>query len=236
MIKYDETRKETLSAIAVAFDLEGFSDFCKHPDNLPKVPKLISHLFSLLSRHSGDIFDLISCPDDAQMFLEPDFMKYTGDGALLLWRLRGDPEADNDAVTTVVGGMRRFQNTYAQQAREWERQLMVSHLPKNVRVGIAGGEVYPLYLESPVVMPNSQPADYVGYCINLAFRLQAHFPELGFMVQERLKPSIKGLRPEKAINVRGCHSEEVLIFEDDFERVSRTEETNCSAKLWVPDF
>ena len=230
-IKYDECKRQTLSAIVATFDLKDFSEFCKHPDNLPKVPKFISLLFELLSTHSGDVFDVLT--ENNELFVEPHFMKFTGDGALLLWQLR---DSDDDLINDVVKGMRLFQKSYSRESHKWEKQLRVTGLPKVMRVGIAGGEVHPLYVENTKPRGKAKPVDFVGYCLNLSFRLQEHFPELGFMVQQRLNPAVEGLEAVSAKNIKGCHTEDVLVFSDDLSRVLKYYKTECDQKLIVVPF
>ncbi len=80
-------------------------------------------------------------------------------------------------------------------------------------------------------MDFSSPVDYVGYCINLAFRLQAHYRELGFLVSQAINPQIDGLQLVTAHNIKGSHEEEVLVFDDDRRREFLQDEALYRTKL-----
>lgn len=143
-------------------------------------------------------------------------MKYMGDGGLALWRASAPEDFDEIFCTALVAAMRQFQKRFAEVAPEWEKKLKVQKLPKRVRVGIASGMVYPLREPTPVLLPGDT-VDYVGYCMNLAVRLQNHCPEVGFLVHGTLHPAVAGLVPLEALGMKGTKEEPVFAFQSDLD-------------------
>src|SRR2546421_8101595 len=86
-LQFSDKSQQGTKAIVVTFDAAGFSKFCNHPDRPDYIPKFISALFKLLdSLLMDNIDDFLSSPDLANpKIIRPDFIKYTGDGAILLW-------------------------------------------------------------------------------------------------------------------------------------------------------
>jgi hypothetical protein len=71
-------------------------------------------------------------------------------------------------------------------------------------------------------MPCRKSNPYVGYCINLAVRLQDHCREVGFLVHETMHPDIAGLSRLNALRMKGTQMEPVLAFEEDLKKVPPT--------------
>jgi class 3 adenylate cyclase len=216
-LKFDSKRPDGEDAIVVAFDLCGFSEFCDQVDSYPKIPQLISALFAELGKVLKGTWEdtfLIASQSDKRV-PEPNFLKYTGDGALLIWFAESSEGFDEKFCTALVAAMRHFQDNFAILAPEWERNWRVHSLPKRIRFGIAKGTAYPLRSESAVFF-KGETLDHVGYCINLAVRLQNHCPELGFLVHATLHPNLKSMVRLEAIGMKGIsRAEPILVFEKD---------------------
>jgi class 3 adenylate cyclase len=105
--------------------------------------------------------------------------------------------------------------------RDFQHQFSIE-LPKRVRVGIATGIVYALRPPHALIM-FTEPCDYVGYCINLAVRLQNHTSDLGFLVHGDLHPELQGMDLYEAVKMKGSQTEPVALFRDDVNRVSPAE-------------
>src|SRR5687767_11425399 len=108
-IQFDGTQSEGKRAIVVSFDLSGFSDFCNHPEAHAILPKFFSAFFdivrSFLTGHHDEVFtdpilETVRVP-------EPHFMKYMGDGAIMIWLATEDPARRQRFCTMVVTAMRR---------------------------------------------------------------------------------------------------------------------------------
>lgn len=227
-IEFDSEASSGQTAIVVSFDLCGFSDFCNRADAHKSIPLLISRLFDEINGYYAtnvlEAFDHFwrfkVTSENADKLREPDFVKYTGDGAIVIWRVPKEAKARSEFCTALVYAMKFLQGHLEDKLPEWEREWNVQGLPRKVRFGIALGLVYPLK-RKPILPTDDETIDYVGYCINLAVRLQDHCPEFQFVVHENLYPKIQAMVPLRAIGMKGTREERVLVFLDDFEMTSQ---------------
>jgi len=211
------------NAIVVVFDMAGFSAFCNHADRHAHIPKFVSEVFDLLDKYlviSID-FDLWRPDVSKPKIRYPDFIKYTGDGALLVW-LNGDGLFTEEFRTLLVAAFRKFQKEFETAVVDWEQKWCTSNLPKTIRVGMSTGFVFPLREASITLIPGDV-IDYAGYCINLAARLQGHFSKIGFVIHRNLSPRLPGLLPFEALGMKGTSEEPVYLFEEDFRAVEKEE-------------
>jgi class 3 adenylate cyclase len=218
-VEFDSGKSEAQKAIVVSFDLSGFSKFCNHADAHVVIPEFISSLFKELNGFfRGMIHEFLASDRSGQGKLnQPNFIKYTGDGAIMIWLANSKGEFTDQFCTDLVVAMRALQGRIAAIVPKWENQWRVVGLPKHARFGISNGLVYALRQSELVVA--SEPCDYVGYCINLAVRLQDHCREAGFLIHETLHPKIPGLVPLVAKKMKGAQDEPVLAFEADLAGV-----------------
>jgi class 3 adenylate cyclase len=216
-ILFDSKLVEGRQAIVVSFDICRFSDFCNHPETHPFIQRFIAALFSEVdSRFKGLLEKFLTGAEPASgRVSKPDHMKFTGDGALMLWFLPDNAESRATLCTTVVSAMRHLQAQLHASIPKWEIDWHAPPLPKRIRFGVAAGQVYPLRPVSDVIL-ECEPEEYVGYCMNLAVRLQDHCPEVGFLIHARVMPRLPGLFPLMAIGIKGTLSEPVFVFVDDF--------------------
>lgn len=222
-IAFAPDRAEPTNAIVVSFDLSGFSDFCSRADAHVVLPKFLSHLFDevnefLMGQISAALEKLgefLGSTAERQKVVRPEFIKFTGDGALLIWLPGIDGKFSEAFCTAIVTAMRGLQSRIAEKVPKWEKSWRVVGLPKRARFGIAGGQVYAL--RDPTALPIAGPSDYVGYCINLAVRLQNHCPEVGFLVHESLHPNKGDFIRLEALGMKGTRTEPVLAFSADLE-------------------
>lgn len=211
-LEFDPCSTDARKAVVVSFDLCGFSTFCKHPDAHANLPKFISKIFEeldavLIGFLRGFIED--ASPEKG-LAPAPEFIKYTGDGALMIWFPPENPDQRQQYCTAIVTAMRRFRQRLAEVIPKWEVEWQIDRLPQPARFGIAAGLVYPL--RSPGL---GEVVDYAGYCINLAVRLQDHCPEIGFIIHELVFPKLEGLIKYTAHGMKGALSEPVLVFWKD---------------------
>lgn len=221
-LEFTEQEATSHKAIVVSFDLESFSDFCNQPDASIMAPKLVERVFDLLNQFLYE-------PDNSTFFPNapepgklpvPRFNKFTGDGALMLWVIPNEEDFTQVFRNQAVETLRRFQQQLAAKLPGWEKEWGVHGLPKRARVGIAAGVVYAL--RPPHFFTGfTEPNDFVGYCINLAVRLQDYCRELGFLVHGDLHPELPGLVCHKTVEIDGCRSEPVAMFCEDIDRVTK---------------
>lgn len=222
-LQFDSKPTEGRDSIVVSFDLCGFSDFCNQADAYATIPKFISSLFDELGKFQiGSLTAaLLGSSMGEKYILQPDFIKFTGDGALMIW-FAGTDEGFSEAFCTgLVAAMRKLQEHISERVPQWEKKWRIHSLPKGARFGIAKGLVYPLREQSVVFIPGSE-LDYVGYCINLAVRLQNHCPELGFLIHSPIHPNLPELVELTALEMKGTRDEPVFAFNEDLKKVSKT--------------
>ncbi|TAK95430.1 MAG: hypothetical protein EPO07_15485 [Verrucomicrobia bacterium] len=230
-LEFSARKATTHKAIVVSLDLAGFSTFCNQPEPAvaTTVPDLIKRVFDTLNELLSQTLDegkvrntFISKPADDGKLPLPLLNKFTGDGALMIWLRESDEPFAQPFCDLVVNTMRGFQQKLAAQLPEWEKEWRVRKVPRKVRVGIATGIVYAL--RPPHAFTGwTDPIDYVGYCINLAVRLQSHCPDLGFIVHGNLHPEIHGMERLTALKLKGTQDEPVALFTEDVQRVQSSE-------------
>lgn len=212
-------------AIVASFDLAGFSDFCNQPEASKAAPRLAKRMFDVLNSHFTEVTEVgvFSTELKPGELPAPTFIKFTGDGALMLWLLKDKlPDFPQEFCNLVVEKMRQFQARLVEDLPGCQKEWHVSKLPKRVRVGISTGIVYALR-PPHAVTSWTEPCDYVGYCINLAVRLQDHCRELGFFAHGVLHPEIPGMEERTALKLKGSQDEPVFLFTEDIVRVSKSE-------------
>jgi class 3 adenylate cyclase len=206
-------------AIVVIFDVGEFSKFCNHPDRHSHVPRFLSGLFEKLDTLTISDFDYaFSRPSMKEpKIVAPDFIKCTGDGALMLWTSDSETRFDQEFRDLLVATMRRFQQEFSTLVPTWEANWCMTELPRRIRFGITMGSVFPLHKAG--WMFDGDILDYAGYCINLACRLQSHCREVGFVIQKCVAPKLPHLKCYSALGMKGAAEEPVWLFDSDFKNV-----------------
>jgi class 3 adenylate cyclase len=222
--------QQTQHAIAASFDISGFCSFCKRHDAHASLSRYLSALFEDLTKVFHPCFrDYVDGFEGTTEVPQPTLAKFTGDGAILLWVRPTGSNFTPEMCTSIVAGMMAFQKKMPSCIQRWESEWMLLNLPKAIRVGIATGPVQPLttrtFFEQPKIV------DYVGYCINLAVRLQDHCPEIGFLIHEPIHPKLNGLRKVHAHGMKGELKEPVYVIEKDFQQYSIDHRRDCLMKF-----
>lgn len=155
----DITKEEdSFEALAAIFDLEGFTPFCNQTDPHLVVPKYLKAFLNWIFK--GIFEGLIKKENDDEVVLAPlpFYAKFLGDGILFLWKVKGlSIEEKASLVSTLFEICVDYQNRFYPDIRK-----RVSKAPSVLRCGIARG----------LITPIGDNKDYVGFCINLAARLQ----------------------------------------------------------------
>jgi class 3 adenylate cyclase len=202
----------------VSFDISEFSRFCLRPDAHGYLNRYLASLFDLLDNAFADGWrDLLKDISKTAQISRPDFAKYTGDGALLLWVKDKGEDFTPEFCTSLVAALRHFQVQLPSHVLTWQRHWRTSELPQHVRLGLATGPVYPLSSPSPL-LGVSDIVDYAGYCINLSVRLQEYARGLGFVIHAPLHPDVKGIGLLRARKMKGAMDELVYVFDEDWNR------------------
>ena len=210
-------------AVAMLFDLEGFSKFFNQPDVQRYVPKYLNHTFGAVAavlRGGSKLYwlpDNVGRDQDALVARKPVYEKFLGDGALYLWVL-GDEETDFPLPfrSQLLDRLWQLKAFFGKVVARCTRDVPVYDLPSRIRFGLAGGTVYEL------TDTKAGASEYVGVCINLASRLQKYCPDLGFIASARMELPLSALergnwKKVVAKGLRGFPKEIVIVDTDEYE-------------------
>jgi class 3 adenylate cyclase len=158
-------------AIAAVFDLEAFTNFCKQIEPHLSVPKYLNSFLTWLMEQLRDEMREANHGTDAVLWSPlPFFVKFLGDGLLILW----DSADMSDATErNVILSMFIICDRYKQQFLPTLRSKIVEP-PSMLRCGVARG----------TVLSVGEGRDYVGSCINMAARIQK-LPGISFCFNRR---------------------------------------------------
>ena len=219
-IQFKPEAEPARTAVAATFDLCGFTPFCEQAEFSALVNRYLSQLFLTFDQAFVDPWrDHFKSPNELIQVRRPDFAKFTGNGALLLWFRDEEQGLDGVFVARLVTALRNFQRRLPAIVAGWEQQWQCPPLPKTVRIGISGGPVHPLRTTATRIF--SESVDYAGDCLNRAVWLQNHCPEVGFIVDAALAPPVPGLIPLLARGVKGARTAPVFVFQEDYERAAK---------------
>ncbi len=202
-----------IEAIAAAFDLSGFTNFCSQVDPHLAVPEY-------LSRFLGWLFDEIkkehlvtSYEEGKELYCDLPFLaKFLGDGVLFLWDVRDMGETE---IRNVVISLKNICASYVGEFYPKIRRAVVAP-PNILRCGIARGKVFSV--------GNGQ--DYVGPCINIASRLQKLsqltfcFSRRGIDMSKYPEESMRQSYLEKCVTIMGIGEEELVwVLKKEFDEL-----------------
>jgi class 3 adenylate cyclase len=158
-------------AIAAVFDLQGFTTFCGQIEPHLSVPLFLREFLPWLMKKIKKEAIQKTHPDGVRLFNAlPFFVKFLGDGLLVLWDSGGMTDT---ARRNVVVSMRNICGAYKADLLPRLRRVVVDP-PGALRCGLARGTVYSV----------GDGNDFVGSCINMAARLQK-LPGLSFAFNRR---------------------------------------------------
>jgi class 3 adenylate cyclase len=166
----DVSREGTyVQAIAAIYDLEGFTAFCNQVDSHLVVPEFMKRylewFFETMKRQfkEGETADRVTIWGSL-----PFFVKFLGDGILLLW-----DSQHSGGLSGIRNTVIRIHALTVEYVKSFlpEIQTHVYNPPKRLRCGVARGQVVSV----------GEFGDYVGSCINIAARLQ-RLHGLGFAI------------------------------------------------------
>ena len=207
------------NAIALIFDLEGFTRFFNQPDVQDYVPVFLNHV----SREfSAALFGgKASWTEDGESIhrlnLTVAHEKFMGDGGLyVLLPPAGQSDFNLAHLSLLCNRLWLLKGEFHKVIDAVLERVPVAELPRKIRFGLSRGTVYEL--------PNADggPSEYIGFCINLASRLQSYCRDLGFIASARLmipqeKLAQHGYRKVVATRLKGFSSEIVIVDADEFD-------------------
>jgi class 3 adenylate cyclase len=204
------------TGVALIFDLANFSKFFNQPDIQEYVTKFLNFIFEALeiAFYGGHAY-YSSSETLSSLEYEPVHEKFLGDGALYLWT--PPPDKSVRFANLLMNRLWHVQRFYRNIIKKAERELPVADLPTSIRFGLARGTIFELER-------NDGSKEYIGFCINLASRLQKYCPELNFMASARLNVPHDtliehGYSKVVATKIRGFPEEVVVVHKGEYERL-----------------
>jgi class 3 adenylate cyclase len=226
-ISFDINSAKTHEAVALIYDLEGFSKFVNQPDVQSYVPRFLNHVSRAMALviHGGAPYWLPE--DDAETYAplrKPAHEKFLGDGALYIWTFtRQDPPTIRFGKE-LCNRLRALGQNFKQIESAAYDRIPVAERPRRIRFGLAAGFVHEFRRTD---LPRA-PHEFAGVCINLASRLQSYCPRVSLTASAKL-----GLREVDldsngyvrvvATKIKGFQREAVIL--DDSEYRALPEQT-----------
>jgi len=207
------------NAVALLYDLEGFSRFFNQPDVQDYVPTFLNHVSSAIGVNlfGGEAYWVEEGAMIDPLQLEVAHEKFTGDGALyILLPPAGASDFPPGTLQHLCNRLWTLKSQFEMVVNRALEMVPVVELPRKVRFGLSRGSVYELRTSDP------GGSEYIGFSINLASRLQKYCPELGFIASARLMLMDRDIAKHGFVKVvatqlRGFQDEIVLIDRVEFE-------------------
>lgn len=208
------------NAVALIYDLEGFSRFFNQPDVQEYVPQFINIVSASIASiiNGGDTF---WCPSGVQdgALLQPVHEKFLGDGGLYIFTpAKGELTFPDEFLMHLCNRLWNLKSNFDAVISACADEVPVFELPRRIRFGLARGTVYEL-------MKETGETEYIGFCINLASRLQSYCNALGFISSARMNLPDSVLAEHDfmkvvATKLRGFSKEIVIVDKDEFENLN----------------
>ena len=218
--------------LALIYDLEGFSKFFNQPDVQDYVPKFLNHLSQAMSVVLlGGTAYWDSSNQKYQPLPAPIHEKFLGDGMRYVWRLkRNQLDFDPAFMRILCNRLWNLKDAFHEVLKQAATDVPVLDLPSRIRFGVARGTIYELTRAS------GTNKEYIGFCINLASRLQKYCADLGFIVSARLGLPEEFITKEDykrvvATKIRGFPEEIVIVDKQEYEALAEEQRTSLFRDL-----
>jgi class 3 adenylate cyclase len=206
------------NAVALLYDLEGFSRFFNQPDVQDYVPTFLNYVSEAVGVNlfGGEAYwanNATICPLEIEVVHE----KFTGDGALyILLPPAGSSDFPPGTLQHLCNRFWTLKNRFNVVVNRALDLVPVLEVPRKIRFGLSRGSVYELPTQGET------GSEYIGFSINLASRLQKYCPELGFIASARLMFSEReiarhGFIKIVATQLRGFADEIVVVDSVEYE-------------------
>lgn len=201
------------NAIALMYDLGGFSQFFNQADVQDYVPAFLNHVSGAMgvTLFGGKANWTTGKPKLAPLGLRVVHEKFMGDGALyIILPPAGDSDFKTDHLVILCNRLWNLKNNFNKVVKASLDYVPVVEVPRKIRFGVSRGTVYELK------NPKTKSREYIGFCINQASRLQSYCPDLGFIASARLMIPNKTLKVNKyrkviATKLKGFANELVIV-------------------------
>jgi len=221
-IRFQSGRTHETTGIALVFDVEGFAAFFNQPWARNYITEYLDHIFRAVSIELLGGRRFWGNKSIVPPLMHPSHQKFLGDGALFIWTPQaGKKKFSDDFVGELVHRLCRFKLEFPAINKASAGTIPRSFkLPKMIRWGLARGRIFELNRRG------SYEREYMGFCVNLASRLQAYCRELSLNVSSRVRvPAAvlerEGLMKVKATRIKGFLEEEVIIEKAEWHKLSQ---------------
>jgi class 3 adenylate cyclase len=221
-VQFTDRASRAKHGLVLIGDLEGFSRFFNQPDVNDYVSKFLNHVFEAVNvcLAGGEAYwseDKTYLP----LEIQPSHVKFLGDGAMYIWTM--DSHSSDFSQLTIQRLCNRLwhlKHGFNKVLIKSADDVPVFDLPPRIRFGLARGTVFELRHK------NSAQTEYIGFCINLASRLQTYCPQLGFIASARLGLAKSILEKNNYIKVvakkiKGFSNEIVIVAKAEFNRLDQ---------------
>jgi class 3 adenylate cyclase len=171
------------NALALVFDLEGFSTFFNQPDVQDYVPAFLNHVSEAMAicLFSGEPYWRETQNPYKALSLRVVHEKFIGDGALyIILPPPGDSDFKVGSLRALCNRLWNVKDGFGEVVRQCLEKVRVVDIPRRIRFGLSRGSVFELR------QTTTKAREYIGFPINLASRLQNYCPSLGFIASARL--------------------------------------------------
>jgi len=211
------------NSLALIYDLEGFSQFFNQPDVQDYVPIFLNHVSRAVEicLFDGEQYWLKHRKHKLEdISIRVVHEKFMGDGALYIIEPPvGSSDFDSKKLHFLCNRLWNLKNNFDEVIKKILDKVPVVGIPHKIRFGLSRGSVYELK------KPNTTSREYIGFCINLASRLQNYCPGLGFMASARLMIPSKDLESHGyqkivATKIKGFPNEIVIVDTNEYDQLS----------------
>lgn len=223
-IQFDSKASQPRRGIVVVYDLEGFSRFFNQPDVQDYVPVFLNHVSTAISvcLYGGEQYWRDDLEKANVLSITPVHEKFLGDGAMYVWLHSEQSPITTDFARQLCNRLWTLKSNFQNVLTAAADILPVLDVPSRLRFGVAAGTIYELGRQG------TAECEYIGFCINLASRLQKYCPDLGFIASARIGLPQAILAEHKYIKVvakslKGFPREVVIVDEGEWAALGPTQ-------------
>ena len=219
-IQFDTRASRPKHAMVMIYDIKGFSAFFNQPDVHEYVPRFLNNISNVIATviYGGKDY-WTTTPNTLQPIQAPSHEKFLGDGGLYIWLSPNAKGFSTVFVTNLCNNLWNIQKFFGNIRKKCAETIPVYELPQGIRFGLARGTVYEL------TNRKTREREYIGFCINLASRLQKYCSELDFIASARTEIPESLLGKYEYIKIvatklKGFPKEIVIVDKDEYAELS----------------
>lgn len=218
-IRFEAKASRPKHAVVMIYDISGFSKFFNQPDVHEYVPRFINHVSNVISTiiYGGERYWEPPPKKPWSVLPPPVHEKFLGDGALYVWVPQANEKVFNTAfIADLCNSLWNIQRLFEKIRIKCAEDIPIYELPQGIRFGLARGTVYELRNRK------TREREYIGFCINLASRLQKYCADLAFLASARMEFPEELLKKHGYIKVianklKGFPKEIVIVDQREYE-------------------